>query len=226
MLPLSLFRSRQFTGANLTTFAVYAGLGGTIFLLVLELQLGLRYSPLAAGLAFLPVTLLMLALSSRFGALAQRTGPRLPMTVGPIVVALGLLMLSGVRPGDRWLSGILPGVLVFGLGLCITVAPLTAAVLASVDAAHTGVGSAVNNAVARLAGLLAVAVLPALVHLQTGDASALTRGYREALHITAGLCAVGGLIAFVTIRRSAVVHPSTQPALIQCCNSPDLAEAG
>jgi len=222
MLPLGLFRSRQFTGANLTTLTVYSGLGGTIFLVVLELQIGLGYSALAAGLSLLPVTLLMLTLSARFGALAQRTGPRLPMTVGPLIVAGGLVALSRIHPGSHYVTSILPGAVIFGLGLAMTVAPLTAAVLAAVDEAHVGVGSAVNNAVARLAGLLSVAVLPALVGLQTSQAAVLTTGYQKATLIAAGLAASGGLIAFVTIRRSVPLVPATQPALIQGCNSPDL----
>lgn len=223
MLPLGLFRSRQFTGANLTTLAVYTGLGGTIFLVVLELQIGLGYSALAAGVSLLPVTVLMLALSSRFGALAQRTGPRLPMTVGPLIVAAGLVMLSRVHPGSHYVTAILPGAVVFGLGLAMTVAPLTAAVLASVDEAYVGVGSAVNNAVARLAGLLSVAVLPALVGLQTTAAGPLTTGYQKALVIAAGLAAAGGLIAYVTIRSSVATKPTTQASLIQCCNPPERA---
>ena len=223
MMPLNLFRSRQFTGANLTTLAVYTGLGGTFFLVVLELQIALGYSALAAGLSLIPVTILMLALSARFGALAQKTGPRLPMTVGPIVVAAGLVALSRIQPGARYLTDILPGAVVFGLGLAMTVAPLTAAVLASVDDAHVGVGSAVNNAVSRLAGLLSVAVLPALVSLQTSPAAVLTRGFHEAMLIAAGFSALGGLIAFATIRRSVPVRAAIQPSIVQCCHSPELA---
>jgi EmrB/QacA subfamily drug resistance transporter len=223
MLPLDLFRSRQFTGANLTTLAVYAGLGGTFFLVVLELQIAVGYSALAAGLSLFPVTILMLTLSARFGALAQKTGPRLPMTVGPFVVSVGLVVLSRIGPGASYLTVVLPGAVVFGLGLAMTVAPLTAAVLAAVDEAHVGVGSAVNNAVARLAGLLSVALLPALVHLQTSPASALTRGFHEAMLIAAGFTFAGGFVAFATIRTSVSMRPATQPSVIQCCNSPDLA---
>src|SRR5207302_5244156 len=154
MLPPAVFRSRQFSGANLTTFAVYAALGGALFLVVLQLQVSLGYSALAAGSALLPVTVLMLALSARAGALAQRTGPRLPMTVGPMVVAAGMLLFRRVVPGASYASAVLPAAVVLGLGLSITVAPLTAAVLAAVEERHLGVGSAVNNAVARVAGLV------------------------------------------------------------------------
>ncbi|GAC1364599.1 MAG: MFS transporter [Actinomycetota bacterium] len=222
MLPLGLFRSRQFTGANLTTLAVYAGLGVTFFLVVLELQIGLRYSALAAGTSLLPVTALLVTLSSRFGALAQRTGPRLPMTVGPLIVATGLALLAQIHPGERYLA-ILPRIVVFGLGLAITVAPLTAAVLASVDEAHVGVGSAVNNAVARLAGLLSVAVLPAVVGLRTDQASALTGSFHEAMLIAASLAAFGGLIALLTIRTSTPVKAAPTASHLQPCGSADLA---
>lgn len=223
MLPLGLFRSQQFTGANLVTLAVYAGLGVTFFLLVLELQIGLHYSALAAGVSLLPVTGIMLALSARFGALAQRTGPRLPMTVGPLFVAAGLVWLSRVAPGSHYVSTVMPALVVFGFGLAMTVAPLTAAVLAAVDDHHVGVGSAVNNAVSRLAGLLSVAVLPALVSLQTGSAAALGPGYRKAMVIAGGLAASGGLIALATIRRSVPVAPTTQASVAQCCHPPEIA---
>jgi hypothetical protein len=135
-------------------------------------------------------------------------------------------LFSRIQPGSRYFTGILPGAVVFGLGLAMTVAPLTAAVLASVDDAHVGVGSAINNAVSRLAGLLSVAVLPALVGLQTSPAAALTRGFHQAMLIAAGLAAAGGLIAFATIRESVRVRAAIQPSLVQCCNSPELAARG
>ena len=169
MLPLRIFRSRQFSGTNLTTLAVYAGLGGAIFLVVLRLQISLGYSALESGAAFVPFTVIMLFLSPAAGQLGQKVGARLPMTVGPIVAAAGILLLSRVAPGDTYVSGVLPGIIVFGLGLALTVAPLTAAVLASVGDELTGVASGVNNAVARLAGLLAVAALPALAGISTGE---------------------------------------------------------
>jgi MFS family permease len=221
MLPPSLFSSRQFTGANLVTFAVYAGLGGAFFLVVVNLQIALGYSALEAGIALLPVTVLMLLLSSRAGALAQRIGPRLPMTAGPIVVAAGLVLLSGVSPGDTYVTGVLPGATVFGLGLSLTVAPLTAAVLAAVDEHHFGVGSATNNAVARLAGLLAVAVLPGLAGVEldaSGDEG--LPGYATALRMAAGLCLAGAGVAALTIRRSRPVTPTVQPSVLQPCHDP------
>src|SRR5690606_5351341 len=155
-----VFRSRQFSGANVTTFAVYAALGGALFLVALELQTVLGYSPLAAGAALLPITVLLLLLSPRAARLADRIGPRCPITVVPVVAAAGLGLLAGVGPGSTYLTGVLPGVVVFGLGLSLTVTPLTSAALAAVERRHAGIASGVNNAVARVAGLLAVALLP------------------------------------------------------------------
>jgi EmrB/QacA subfamily drug resistance transporter len=205
MVPLRLFASRQFSGANLTTFFVYAALSVTAFLLVLHLQQDLRYSALAAGTAFLPASVVLILLSSRSGAFAQRIGPRVPMTVGPVVAALGLLLLAGVRPGDSYLTAILPGVVVFGAGLTLIVAPLTAAVMAAVDVHHLGVGSAINNATARIGGLLAVAVVPALAGLTAASTHlagvSLNAGFTAAMRISAIMLIGGGLIAALTIRR-------------------------
>jgi MFS family permease len=204
MVPLRIFSSRQFSGANLTTLAVYAALSVTTFILVLHLQQDLRYSALAAGTAFLPAGLLLIAFSSQSGALAQRMGPRLPMTVGPIIAAAGLLLLAGVRRGDSYWTSVLPGVVVFGIGLTFVVAPLTAAVMASVDAHHFGVGSAINNAVARIGGLLAIAIVPALAGLASASAHlagvSLNDGFTSATRIAAGMLIVGGLVALLTIR--------------------------
>jgi MFS family permease len=216
MVPLVLFRSRQFSGANAVTVAVYAALGVAMFVIVVYLQTNLGYSALAAGSALLPVTAIMLALSSRAGALAQRIGPRWPMTIGPIIVAVGLAMLSRVAPGSSYLSGVLPGMLVFGLGLAITVAPLTAAVLAAVDDHHAGVGSAINNAAARIASLLAIAVVPAMAGLSDD----FINGYRKALLISAGLAAVGGVIAWFTIRTAAPVATTAHVPVGPSCHQP------
>jgi EmrB/QacA subfamily drug resistance transporter len=222
MLPLAIFRSRQFSGANGTTLAVYAALSGAFFLLVLQLQVVLGYSALEAGSALLPVTVLMLVLSSRAGALAQRIGPRLPMTLGPVGVAAGLVLWSGVDDGSRYATGVLPGAVVFGLGLSLTVAPLTATIMAAADRAHLGVASGVNNAVARLAGLLAVATLPALVGLDTsGSARSLDDGVDQALLISAGLALAGGLVALATVRTVARADATSRVALGgQPCGSP------
>jgi MFS family permease len=160
----------------------------------------------------------MVLLSSRSGALAQRIGPRLPMTIGPLVVALGLLILTRVAPGRGYVTTVLPGALVFGFGLVITVAPLTTAVLASVDQHHLGVGSAFNNAVSRIAGLLAVAALPLIAGLDTAaPVAAFDRGFRKSMFICAGICAFGGVVAWITIRRSTPVLPVRQASVFQSC---------
>src|SRR5581483_4290165 len=203
MVPLDVFRSRQFSGANLVTVAVYAALGITTFLVVVHLQENLAYSALEAGAALLPITIIMLVGSARAGALAQRIGPRGPMTVGPLIVAAGLVLLSRIEPGTTYATGVLPGLVVLGIGLALTVAPLTAAVLAAVDEHHMGVGSAINNAAARIASLLAIAVLPGVA----GLAENFRRGYGAALVIAAVLAAVGGLLSWLTIRRAAAVQP-------------------
>jgi EmrB/QacA subfamily drug resistance transporter len=221
MVPLSVFRSRQFSGANLVTFAVYAALGAATFLLVVHLQQDLGYSALAAGAALLPITVLMVALSARAGELAQRIGPRWPMTIGPIVVAAGLALLTRAEPGASYVSGVLPGVFVLGLGLTATVAPLTAAVLAAIDDHHAGIGSAINNSVARVAQLLAIAVLPAAAGIATsGSGIDLTDGFRTAMLIAAGLSVVGGLVACATIRHAASVESVTRAELQTACHDP------
>jgi EmrB/QacA subfamily drug resistance transporter len=211
MLPLGMFRSRQFSAANLVTFAVYAALGGVFFLLVSFLQISLGYSPIEAGAASLPITVVMLLLSARSGALAQRIGARIPLTVGPLVIAVALLMMTRIDPGDSYVSGVLPPVIVFGLGLTLVVAPVTATVLAAADASHAGIASGINNAVARVAGLLAVAVLPLIAGL-TGDSfydpAKMTDGFHVGMIASAALAAAGGILAWLTIS-SEVLHPET-----------------
>jgi EmrB/QacA subfamily drug resistance transporter len=212
MLPLEIFRSRQFSAANAVTFSVYAALSGFFFLLVAFLQISMGYTPIEAGAASLPVTLLMLLFSARSGALAQRIGPRIPLTVGPLVIAAGLLLLTGVTPGDSYATGILPAIVVFGLGLTLVVAPVTATVLAAADTRHSGIASGINNAVARVAGLLAVAVLPVAVGLTGNDfysATKMTDGFHMAMVICAGLAVVGGITAWLTIA-SGVLHPEAE----------------
>ncbi|HUQ63650.1 MAG TPA: MFS transporter [Acidimicrobiales bacterium] len=222
MLPLGIFRSRQFTGANLTTFAVYAGLGGALFLVVLRLQVSLGYDPLEAGASLVPFTVLMLLVSPAAGQLGQRVGPRLPMTVGPLVAGVGLALFGQISPGGSYATSVLPAVVIFGLGMALTVAPLTAAVLGSVADTQAGIASGVNNAVARLAGLLAVAVLPALAGIATDEslAASLDTGYSTALRISAGLCAAGGLISALFVRDAARVRATVHPAVSQACGDP------
>jgi EmrB/QacA subfamily drug resistance transporter len=199
MLPLVLFRSRAFSAANLTTLSVYAGLGSAIFLLAITLQQSLGYSPVATGAALLPLTAVLLVLSPVAGRLAQRWGARLPMTAGPLVIALGFLLFLRVQPGSSYLAGVFPGVLVFALGLGMTVAPLTGAVLSAVDPSHAGIASGVNNAVARLAGLLGVAAVPWAAGLATeevmSDPALMLGGFHRAMVLCAGLAAVGGAVA-------------------------------
>jgi EmrB/QacA subfamily drug resistance transporter len=202
MMPLGMFSSRQFSAANLVTFVVYAALGGVFFLLVAFLQISMGYSPIAAGAASLPVTALMLLFSARSGALAQRIGARVPLTVGPLVIALGLLLMTRIDPGDSYASTVLPAVIVFGIGLTLVVAPVTATVLAAADARHAGIASGINNAVSRVAGLLAVAVLPVIAGL-TGDSfydpAKMTDGFHMAMYACAALAAAGGILAWLTI---------------------------
>lgn len=208
MVPPSLFASRQFSGANLMTLLTYAALGAVMFFLTLQLQTVLRYGPLAAGLSTLPLTVLMLFLASRGGALATRIGPRIPMTVGPLVCGLGVALLAGLGAGDSYWLGVFPGITVFGLGLCLLVAPLTATVLGAAPDRYAGVASGVNNAVARAGSLLAVAALPAIVGLSGADYQrpvAFSRAYGTAMWICAALLAVGGAISWALIRGDGVV---------------------
>jgi len=227
MVPLEMFRSRQFTGANVTTFAVYGALGTATFLFVVHLQRDLGYTALESGVAFLPATALMIGFSAPAGRLSQRIGPRWPMTVGPVVAAAGLFLLGQVAPGTAYLTGILPGVLVFGAGLTLTVAPLTAAVLAAVEDRHLGVGSAVNNAVARIAGMLAVAVLPAAAGLARATSQeAFQAGYTRALTLSAVLCAAGGVVALATIRGGRRVRTAPHVHATHACGPPALSAPG
>ena len=157
MLDFALFRSRNFAAGNLATVAIYAGLTASTFLLTVFLQQVAGYRAVASGLALVPVTLIMFALSPVFGRLAARHGPRLFMTVGPITAAAGFALMTRLDATASYLTQLLPGVVVFALGLAATVAPLTAAILGGIDERHAGIGSAINNAIARVAGLLAVA---------------------------------------------------------------------
>ena len=220
MLPLGVFRSRQFSAANAVTFVVYAALGGLLFLVPTVLQVVSGYSPLEAGASLLPVTFIMLLLSSRSGALAARIGPRLQMSVGPLVIAASFLLFIRVGSSGGYFSTVLPGVLVFGLGVAIMVAPLTATALAAAPADHAGVASAVNNDVARAAGLIAVAVLPALAGI-TGDSylhpALLAHGFRNAAIMAAVFCAAGGVLAGLTIRNPVrASRPAPGPAEVSC----------
>jgi hypothetical protein len=185
------------------TLLVYGALGAVTFFLVLQLQSALGYSPLQAGVATIPITVMLLFFSSRAGAVGARIGPRLPMSIGPMLCALGSLMLSRVAQGSGYLGGVLPGLLVFSVGLVTLVAPLTATVLAAAPDRLAGVASGVNNAVARTGSLLAVAALPALVGIGGDDyqqPAIFTDGYAQAMLVCAGLLVGGGLVSFVGLR--------------------------
>ena len=201
MLPLALFRSRPFAGVNAATLAVYFGLGGAMFLLVLQLQTGLGWSPLASGAALLPVTALVAALSPAAGRAAAAVGPRPFLAAGPLLVAGGLLLLGRVGPGARYAADVLPGVLLLGTGLGATVAPLTTVAMGSVEPERAGVASGVNNAVARLAALLAVAVLPLAGGVTSASLArgAMTAGYGRAMSIAAAVTAAGAVAALLTL---------------------------
>ena len=166
MLPPAIFRSRNFAVGNVVTLTAYAGLGAASFFIAIFLQQVCGYSAFAAGLALLPITLLLLGLSRRFGALAARVGPRLLMTAGPIVGGLGLLLFTRLDERGDYLTQVLPATLVFGLGLAMTVAPLTTTVLEAADRRHAGIASGVNNAIARVAGLLAIAAVGLVISAQ------------------------------------------------------------
>jgi Major Facilitator Superfamily len=209
MLPLDIFASRQFSAANAVTFVVYGALGGSLFLMPIQLQRVVGYSPLASGVALVPITVVLLLLSARAGRLASRIGPRLPMTLGPLLVAAGFVLFTRIGPGASYLVDILPASLVYGFGLVLTVAPLTSTVLAAAPAEHAGIASAVNNDVARTAGLLAVAVLPVVAGISGADALEPARfdaGFQTAMTIAAVLCAAGGVLSWLAIR-----NPEPEP---------------
>jgi len=211
MLPLGIFESSQFTSANIVTFFVYAGLGAVLFMIGLVLQVSMGYSPLEAGASLIPITIIMLTFSAKSGQLAQRIGPRWQMTFGPFTIALGLFMMTRVEPGRGYVTGVLPAVIVFASGLALTVAPLTATVLAAAGAEHSGIASGVNNAVARVGGLLAVAAVPLVAGFSpTGEVSAaeLVDGFHITVVAAAVLVVIGGVVAWIGIR-SNVLATST-----------------
>lgn len=203
LVPGELFANARFTGANVVTLLVYGALGVNFVLVVLQLQVVAGFSPLAAGTAMLPITVIMLLLSARSGRLAQRIGPRWPMTVGLLLAASGMLLLGRLGPDASYLTDVLPAVALFGLGLAGTVAPLTATVLDAADDRHVGIASGVNNAIARAAGLLAVALIPAVSGISGQvytDPPAFSAGYRTAMTISAGLLVSGALLSAVLLR--------------------------
>ena len=240
MMDLGLFRIRNFAVANLTTLSAYAGLIGGLFFVGLFLQQVAGYSPLEAGLATTPISVLLFVLSPRFGRVASGTGPRLPMSAGPIVGGIGLLLMLRVDAGADYLVDVLPAILVFGLGLAATVAPLTATVLDSVEERHVGIASGINNGVSRVAGLLAIAVLGAVISarfaaiagadvtggpLTANAADASTSAFHLGILIAALLMIAGGIAAGLGIenpKRQVSSYPSRGSAAAgECGHSSD-----
>jgi len=211
LVPPTLFASREFTVTNLATVLLYAAIGVSFFLVAYELQVGAEWSALAAGVALLPTTILMLVFSARSGALAQRIGPRLQLTVGPLLVAAGLLLLARIGPDTSWASDVLPGAVVLGLGLVTFVAPLTATVMGSVSSDQVSIASGVNNAIARTAGLASISVIPVVSGLTTAAGAAdVTDSFRISLIITALVAAAAAPVCFVGLRGRVRCAPSAR----------------
>lgn len=227
LVPLDMFADRRFTAINLVTFATYAALGVFFFLLVLHLQVVAGFAPLLAGTAVLPTTLLMLLLSARAGALADRVGARPLMIGGLLLATTGVLLTLRIGANASYPVDVLPAVVVFGLGLSTLVAPLTATVLSSAPPGHTGVASGVNNAVARVAGLLAVAVIPVVAGLSGAgytDVDRFADGFRTAMLIAAGLLLAGAVLAAVLLTKKPAEPPTLDTSKCAHCgvNAPQL----
>lgn len=201
MVELSLFRSRNFSGSNLMTFAMYGALSGFMFGLVIYLQTKMGYSSLKAGLSLLPVTILLLLFSRKVGALLPKYGPRIFMTAGPIISALGMILLLNLSPGDSYIWYLLPCVLLFSIGLVLLVAPLTTTVMASVDESYSGIASGINNAVSRVAGLLVVAVLGLF------GADSL---FQFSIILSASLAAGAGVVSYILIQNPKKISKSAE----------------
>lgn len=214
MMPLGLYRDRTFSASNAMTFLVYAALGAMSFFLVLQLQTVAGYNALEAGVATLPITISMLLLAAKGGELGTRIGPRIPMTIGPLVMALGTVLVAGVDADSSYWRHIFPGVTVFGLGLSLMVAPLTATVLAAAPDDKAGIASGINNAVARAGSLMAVAALPTAVGLsgaEYADPVVFDAAYPVAMLACAALLALGGVVSWITIPRT-LPRASPNPA--------------
>ena len=219
IVPLSLFRSRQFSATNLVTLLVYAVLGGVLFLLPIELQQVAHYSPIAAGASLLPVTFMLLVLSAPSGRLATRIGPRVQMSVGPLVVAAGVALLARIDASGNYVAEVFPAAILFGLGLAITVAPLTATAMSSAPPRRAGIASAINNTVARTGSLLFVAILPPLAGI-TGASylhpAQFETGFHSAAIISSLVCAAGGVLAWFTITNPHVEPPAAVKSQYSC----------
>ena len=220
MLPPGLSGSRQFAAATVLALVTYAALGGVIFLFAAFLQVSLGYTALQAGAATLPVTIVLLTGSGPSGAIAQRTGPRIPLTAGAAATGAGLLLMARIHPGDSYLAAVLPPLAVFGAGLAALITPITATVLASVDARHSGIASAVNNALSRLGQMTAVAALPLAAGLSGTDfedPAKLAAGFPVAMTIAAVASFAAALLAWTTIGDDALSRPEadSKPAAKQ-----------
>ncbi|SEB46849.1 drug resistance transporter, EmrB/QacA subfamily [Paramicrobacterium humi] len=208
MLPLTLFRARNFSVGNVATVFVYGALSFGLFIMVIYLQQAAGFPATLAGLATMPPTLVMLALSGRIGAWSSRIGPRLFMGVGPIVAGIGFALTVTVQPAINYWLQLLPGLLLFGLGLSITVAPLTSAILGAISTERSGIASAVNNAVSRVAGLVTVACAGLII-----GGSVDLDGFRRGMIVTAAMLIVGGIVSLIGItNRDVVETPIDQTA--------------
>ncbi|REK88185.1 MFS transporter [Streptomyces inhibens] len=219
MLPPAIFRIRLFSAINAVTVCVYAAFSGFFFLAVLQLQVVVGYSALQAGTALLPTTVLMLLLSARSGELGQRIGPRIPLTVGPVLCAAGMLLMMRVGQGASYFADVLPALVVLGAGMVTLVAPLTSTVLASVDVDRAGLASGINNAAARAAGLMAVAALPLLAGVGPEAyraADEFAAGFRRAMTLCAGILLIGAVIAWLTVRTN--VLRAAEPGAQEHCH--------
>jgi EmrB/QacA subfamily drug resistance transporter len=219
MVPLGLFSSRLFSVVNTVTVLIYGALGGVIFFLVLQLQVTAGFSPLLAGLALLPLTLLMLAFSARAADLGKRIGPHIPLTAGPVVAGIGVLLMLRVGPGASYWTEVLPAATVLGAGMTLLVAPLTATVLDSVDNRRAGTASGVNNAAARTGSLLAIAALPSLVGLSGSEyqsRTAVDAAFHGAMWTCAGLLAAAGLLAWFGIRAGVGAPENSDAVCVSC----------
>jgi predicted MFS family arabinose efflux permease len=197
MLPLNLFRVRNFSAGNLATLCIYGGLSIATFLIVIYLQQVSKYSAFGAGLSLLPITIIMFIMSPRFGALAGKYGPRTFMTVGPLLAGVGFLLMLRVNQHLSYFGQLFPGLIVFAFGLATTVAPLTTAVLRDIEPVHSGIASAVNNAVARIAGLITIALVGVIIGTHLNLA-----GFKRAILVTAILVMIGGVVSWVGIRNN------------------------
>ncbi len=226
ILPLGLLRNRQLVAANGVTLLVYAALGAALFLLPVQLEVGDRYTPFDAGLSLLPLTFVMLVLSAPSGRLSSRIGPRLQMTAGPVIVGVGLALLARATTGTSYPSVVLPAVLVFAVGLGVTVAPLTATALGAVSDERSGLASALNNDVARVGGLIAVAVIPAIAGISGSaylHAAPLAHGFRIAAYVTAAWCVAGGVVAALGVRNPSKARGAPTPETARGAPTPEAA---